>query len=395
MRDGTVVYSLPRWPAMRWLTCPAANAPDDIRVALIGGLFGTLPIFAGGVISTILVTAAIAVRHPTPPFVAWLIIEVAICSARLSVLFKARSAASQRRATPTDLYLLLSLFWSASIGYGGFVSLTSGDWVIATLACSTAMAMVGGVCLRAFNAPRLATAMMLVSLGPFVPAVLIAGKPLLYVVLLQVPLFLAAMSSATFTLNKMLLSTMQSERENEHRARHDTLTGLANRLGLAEAVDAGLKAERQAAKELAVLFLDLDNFKAINDTHGHVAGDRLLKMVAERLRRSLRATDVAARIGGDEFVVLAKGLTGEQATELGNRLTNSISAPYDLGGGICATIGVSVGVALAPKEIEDAEGLLSVADAALYAAKAERQVKLLRTLVGEDPSQPMAPAAGA
>lgn len=395
MRDGTVVYSLPRWPAMRWLTYPAANAPDDIRVALIGGLFGTLPIFAGGVISTILVTAAIAVRHPTPPFVAWLIIEVAICSARLSVLFKARSAASQRRTTPTDLYLLLSLFWSASIGYGGFVSLTSGDWIIATLACSTAMAMVGGVCLRAFNAPRLATAMMLVSLGPFVPAVLIAGKPLLYVVLLQVPLFLAAMSSATFTLNKMLLSTMQSERENEHRARHDTLTGLANRLGLAEAVDAGLKAEQLAAKELAVLFLDLDNFKAINDTHGHVAGDRLLKMVAERLRRSLRATDVAARIGGDEFVVLAKGLTGEQATELGNRLTNSISAPYDLGGGISATIGVSVGVALAPEEVEDAEGLLSVADAALYAAKAERQVKLLRTLVGENPSQPMAPAAGA
>jgi diguanylate cyclase (GGDEF)-like protein len=118
-------------------------------------------------------------------------------------------------------------------------------------------------------------------------------------------------------------------------------------------------------------------------------------MVAERLRRSLRATDVAARIGGDEFVVLAKGLTGEQATELGNRLTNSISAPYDLGSGISATIGVSVGVALAPEEVEDAEGLLSVADAALYAAKAERQVKLLRTLVGENPSQPMAPAAGA
>ena len=378
---------------MRWLAYPGGNAPDDIRLALIAGLFGTLPVFTGGVISTILVTAVIAFWHPTPPFVAWLIIEVAICAARLSVLFKARHAAAQRRTTPTDLYVLLSLIWSASIGYGGFISLISDDWVVATLACSTAMGMVGGVCFRAFSAPRLATAMMLVSLGPFIPAVLIAGKPLLYVVLLQVPLFLVAMSSATFTLNKMLLATMQSERENEHRARHDTLTGLANRLGLAKAVATGLEAEQRTAKDLAVLFLDLDNFKSINDTYGHAAGDRVLKMVAERLRHSLRATDVAARIGGDEFVVLAQGLTGEQAAELGNRLTNSISAPYELGEGIHVTTGVSVGVALVPERGADAEALLAVADAALYEAKAQRRVKVLHALVKEDQSPRMAPAA--
>ena len=316
-----------------------------------------------------------------------------ICASRLAALLIARRAASERRATPTDLYLSLGLLWSASIGYGGFVSLTTGDWIIATVACSSATAMVGGVCFRTFSAPRLATTMMLLSLGPFVPAVIIADEPLLYVVLLQVPLYLTAMSAAAYNLNKMLIATMQAERLNDHRAKHDALTGLSNRVGLAAAVDANLNSPPTHGGDLAVLFLDLDNFKAVNDTYGHAAGDRLLKSVAERLRQSLRATDVAARIGGDEFVVLARSLTSEQAAELSHRLTNSISAPYDLGDGVHATIGVSVGIALVPEHGADAEALLAVADEALYEAKAQRQVKLLHTLVKEDQSRRTAPAA--
>lgn len=161
MRDDLRIYSLPRWPALRWLVNPDPGAPCDIQVALIGGLFGTLPVFAAGVINTIAVAAAIAIRQPTPPFIFWLILEVVICGARLTVLLIARRAASERRLTPTDVYLSLGLLWSASIGYGGFVSLTLGDWVVATVACSSATAMVGGVCFRTFSAPRLATAMML------------------------------------------------------------------------------------------------------------------------------------------------------------------------------------------------------------------------------------------
>jgi diguanylate cyclase (GGDEF)-like protein len=393
MRDDFRIFSLPCWPVMRWLVNPGPGAPCDIQVALIGGLFGTLPVFAAGVINTIAVAAAIAIRQPTPPFIFWLILEVVICASRLTVLLIARRAASERRSTPTDLYLTLGLLWSVSIGYGGFVSLTMGDWVIATLACSSATAMVGGVCFRTFSAPRLATAMMLLSLGPFVPAVIIASEPLLYVVLLEVPLYLTAMSAAAFTLNKMLVTTMQAERENDHRAKHDALTGLSNRVGLAADVDENLKGAPPRDGDLALLFLDLDNFKGINDTYGHAAGDRLLKSVAERLRHSLRATDVAARIGGDEFVVLAKGLTSERAAQLSHRLTNSISAPYDLGDGVRATIGVSVGVALVPEHGADAEALLAVADEALYEAKVQRQVRVLHARVKEDQSRCIAPRA--
>ena len=277
MRDDLRVYSMPRWAAMRWLVSPTPGAPGDIQLKLIGGLFGTLPVFAAGVINTIAVAAVVVSRQPSPPFIIWLILEVVICGLRLAQLLIARRAASERRETHTDLYLSLGLLWSASIGYGGFVSLTSGDWVVATVACSSATAMVGGVCFRTFGAPRLATAMMLLSLGPFAPAVIIAGEPLLYVVLLQVPLYLAAMSAAAFTLNKMLVATMRGEWENGHRAEHDALTGLSNCVGLAAAVEASLKSAPPLGGDLAILFLDLDNFKTVNDTYGHAAGDSLLK----------------------------------------------------------------------------------------------------------------------
>ncbi|MGE4171100.1 MAG: diguanylate cyclase [Methylocystis sp.] len=391
MREDTRIYSMPRWPAVRWLVNPGPRAPRDIQLKLIGGLFGTLPVFFGGVINTIVVSGAIAAREQTPPFIAWFIFEIVLGAVRLLVLNVSRRAALAHRPTPTDLYFVLQLLWSSGVGYGACISLAIGDWVSATLACLSGSAMVGGIGIRNFAAPRLAGAMILTTLGPFMVGAALSGEPLLYVVYIQVPFYLAAMIAASYNLNKMLVATMLAERENDHRAKHDSLTGLSNRVGLAAAVDASLNgggAGRGA--DLAVLFLDLDNFKAVNDTFGHAAGDKLLKIVADRLRNSLRATDVAARIGGDEFVVLAKGLGAEQATDLGQRLTNSISAPYDLGDEIGATIGVSVGVALVPEHGADAEALLALADEALYEAKAQRQVKLLHARVREGRSPRMA-----
>jgi diguanylate cyclase (GGDEF)-like protein len=369
MQSDPRIYSLPRWRLTRWLADCGPGVPDDIRVELIGNLFGNLPVFAGGVINTVAVAIAIALRKPTAPFIAWLIVEISVCLARLIVLLMARRAARTCADTPTDIYLVLAIAWSASVGYGVVVSMASGDWVIATLACLSAAAMVGGICFRNFSAPRLAAAMILVSLGSAVPGALLAGEPLLYVVLLQAPLYVFAMTAAAFTLNKMLVATMRAERENSHRAKHDALTGLLNREGLIEAVGGGLTAATGNGKPRALLFLDLDNFKGVNDTFGHAVGDRLLKAVADRLKRELSATDVAARIGGDEFVVLAAVLNHEQAMVQGQRLIGAIASTYPLGDGIAAAVGVSVGIAMAPEHGSDPEGLLVVADAALYEAK--------------------------
>ncbi|WP_349510062.1 MULTISPECIES: hypothetical protein [unclassified Bradyrhizobium] len=117
---------------------------EDIRVALIGNLYGTLPVFIGGILNTLLVAGAIAARSPTPLFVAWLVIEIVICLTRLAVLIVARRRALRHRPTPTDVNLLLSNASSASVGYGALISLAIGDWVAATLACVSAGAMVGG-----------------------------------------------------------------------------------------------------------------------------------------------------------------------------------------------------------------------------------------------------------
>ena len=232
MQSDSRIYSLPRWRVTRWLADCGAEVPEDIRVALIGNLYGTLPVFIGGILNTLLVAAAIAARSPTPLFIAWLALEIAICLTRLTVLIVARRRALRHDATPTDINLVLSIAWSGSVGYGALISLATGDWVAATLACVSAGAMVGGICFRNFSAPRLCGAMIVLSLGPTIPGALMAGQPLMLVLFFQIPMYLAAMTMACFKLNRLLIATMRAERENDRRARHDELTGLANRAGL-------------------------------------------------------------------------------------------------------------------------------------------------------------------
>ncbi|MCW5689600.1 MAG: GGDEF domain-containing protein [Pseudolabrys sp.] len=369
MASETAVYSLPRWRPTRWLVDAGPGIPDDIRVAMVGGLFGTLPIFAGGVINTTVVSAAVAWRMQTAPFIAWFAFEITICLARLAVLIISRRAAAAGRQTPTDIHIVLSLLWSCGVGFGVLISLASGDWIVATMACLSGAAMVGGICFRNFGAPRLAAAMILTSIGPCLAGALLSREPLMYIVFFQVPMYFVAMTAAAFKLNKMLVATMRAERENDHRARHDALTGLSNRRGLINAVEDKLTAARPGDEAMALLFLDLDGFKNVNDTYGHAAGDQLLKMAAERLLRVLRANDVAARIGGDEFVVLAENLSEERALALGESLIGAIARSYDFGNGTSANIGVSVGIAMAPDHGTDFVDLLAVADAALYEAK--------------------------
>jgi diguanylate cyclase (GGDEF)-like protein len=363
MRDEATSFSLPRWRITRWLADPGTDAPEDIRRALVGSLFGTLPIFAGGVLNSILVAAIIATRLPQAPFLFWVALEVSVCVVRLLVLLRSFKNAREGRDTPTDIYLLLGVAWAGSVGYGAFISLLSGDWVVATLACMSAAAMVGGICFRNFGAPRLSAIMTACSLGPTCLAAPFSGEPILYVAFAQIPFYLMSMRVAAYKLNALLVATMQAEREHEHQARHDALTGLTNRIGLMRAMDEG------GDRRTALLYLDLDGFKAVNDAHGHAAGDRLLKQAADRLRHMLRAGDIAARIGGDEFVIVARDVDRAQAPALGERLIHELGAAYDLGQGLVVSVGVSVGVALTPDHGDDVSELLDMADAALYGAK--------------------------
>lgn len=154
----------------------------------------------------------------------------------------------------------------------------------------------------------------------------------------------------------------------DHLARHDALTGLSNRMAYRDNVASDLRRGRRTPG-LAILYLDLDRFKAVNDTLGHPAGDNLLCQVAERLRESVREGDWITRLGGDEFAIAQIGVEQPRAAEmLAERLIDTIGRPYDVAGQR-VVVGVSVGITLIGRDDVDVDQLLRRADMALYAAK--------------------------
>ncbi|CAO4174853.1 putative bifunctional diguanylate cyclase/phosphodiesterase [Methylorubrum populi] len=155
-----------------------------------------------------------------------------------------------------------------------------------------------------------------------------------------------------------------------YMARHDTVTDLPNRLLLRERIEGAITLARREAG-FAVLCLDLDNFKQVNDTLGHGVGDELLRAVAHRLRACLREVDTVARLGGDEFAIIQAAVEApEEAATLAQRILHVISAPYALTHH-SVTVGVSIGIALAPRDGLEPDRLMQCADVALYRAKGD------------------------
>ena len=162
----------------------------------------------------------------------------------------------------------------------------------------------------------------------------------------------------------------QSEIKIEYMAHHDALTDLPNRVLLNDRLEQAL-CQVQPGEMIAIHHLDLDQFKAVNDTFGHPCGDRLLRIVAERLRRLIGETDTIARMGGDEFVIVQAMIADPtEATSLAQAVIDGLSEPYDLDGQQ-AVIGVSIGISVGPGDGSSPDKLLRNADLALYRAKSD------------------------
>jgi len=162
---------------------------------------------------------------------------------------------------------------------------------------------------------------------------------------------------------------IRSQEKVEHLAFHDDLTGLPNRRLLADRMTQALSRARRYNWHLAVLIIDVDNFKAVNDTLGHDAGDAILCQLASRLRRSIRENDTVARLGGDEFIAVIEGLRAqEDATRAADFLTASLGAPYEVNDQK-VRVTSTVGCAIFPTQGDTLEDLLKEADAAMYRKK--------------------------
>jgi len=200
-----------------------------------------------------------------------------------------------------------------------------------------------------------------------VGAAMASLSPLVLVVMVHlwpfVPLFYPALASLYYN------ATLSTARE--HAALHDSLTGLANRELLHREAETAISgANRQAENGLAILVIDLDKFKEVNDTLGHAAGDQLLRVVTERLLAAVRPDDVVARLGGDEFVVLIHAVPDAAvARQTALRLLEQLVGSCQIDGA-AITVGASIGVAIAPQHGHEFDALLRCADRAMYIAKA-------------------------
>jgi diguanylate cyclase (GGDEF)-like protein/PAS domain S-box-containing protein len=497
---GPVVQAatLPKSRLARWLIAPGRDVDPVLAAQLASGLYTSIPIFLGGVINSIVVAAIGAARHPEPLFLLWLVTEVLLGLVRLAVLVAGRRAQRQGAAPPVTLAVALSCAWAASVGYGASISLASEDWILATIACLSAAAMVSGICLRNFGTPRLATVMMMLSLIPCALAALLARESVLAVVTVQLPIYMAAIGSAAFRLNRMMVDRMVAQnaleksealnrcilesspdytllldeqcrivfcnrpqagqgepsaiigkrwldilpaenradgksalgratagettrltiahadangrrwfdlavsgvadgssrvlivaRDITHQkasedhavwmANHDPLTQLPNRVVLQDRLEQ-VSAGAADLAGAALLVLDIDNFKMINDTLGHDAGDALLCAFAARLRKAVRSDDLIARLGGDEFAILLQARTDAEVQAAADKIYAELHQPF-VHDGRLIECNASIGACFSPRDGRERSELMKAADIALYSAKSggRGQLKIFRS----------------
>jgi diguanylate cyclase (GGDEF)-like protein len=177
-----------------------------------------------------------------------------------------------------------------------------------------------------------------------------------------------------------------AERRLRQLATHDYLTGLPNRLLLYDRLELALNRFQRYGIPVALLFCDLDGFKPVNDRYGHQVGDTVLVEVADRIHSVVRDTDTAARVGGDEFAVLIEGVDElEQLTTVADRLVARVAEPVEVGA-VRAEVGISIGLVVASPSCTEVDGLVALADSAMYQAKAEGRGRYVVVRADDEPA---------
>jgi diguanylate cyclase (GGDEF)-like protein len=355
----------PATKLVRWLIAPARPVSPAIAAALVK----EIDITPGGMVATFASLLAMngicfGVTR-TPLFLVLFILNLAV--GLLRVLLCKRLLAGDKRPVLTDIFILASLAWFAVVGLVSGAALFSGSAPLQVLSTAAALAMQGPLCARAYAAPRFATAIILAIDIPLLAACAIAPQHWLLGLLAFGPAYLFGSLSTIKRFQHVAIETQEGRLASQHQARHDPLTGALNRAGLLEVLNSGEQPDR-----LAFFHIDLDDFKTINDSFGHHAGDALLQQVTARLRAITPVAGAVARLGGDEFAVLIPGMTPAESEMFADGLVATIShEAYTIDAGIRTKIGLSVGFACVPDDCASLAELYRKADVALYAVKAQ------------------------
>ncbi|MHB8286776.1 MAG: putative bifunctional diguanylate cyclase/phosphodiesterase, partial [Caulobacteraceae bacterium] len=344
----------------------------QIQQRLVAALFTRISSLLMAASCELIVGVTALVVHPRPVFFVWFGLSLSFLLIRLGLLTWCARQVKYGRPTPTSLVVSLSLVWISIIGFGCLVCDLSGYNDLQVLSNICVTAILGGLIARNASTPRLAIAQVAVALTFVCVGAWLAPQHWLRILILQAPIYAVGLSGMCYKLNRELVALLQAQRDNADLARADTLTGLPNRVSVAETLDAVVA--RSAAPSgrparFAVICMDLDGFKAINDTLGHTAGDMVLVETGRRLRQSCTDALMVSRLGGDEFLAVLSDPIPGQAESLARVIGEAVRRPFLLPGAPSVLIDASFGVAHFPQDGRDADAVLIAAAKALYAVK--------------------------
>ena len=289
---------------------------------------------------------------------------------------RTRSSKNGWAARQEFIYRSGALGYSALLGTFGLLTLVhSDDGVLQLLAVTTTIGYAAGIAGRNAGRPWIALSQLCFASLPLTVGLVVSMQPLKMALAAVIVLFVVAMMDITLQTYGVILKATLVSREKaalaEHHAavaRRDDLTGVANRTAFREQFESRLQALSHGDRRLAIFWIDLDRFKEINDSFGHLAGNALLAGVAQRLDSEFGATGIVARLGGDEFAVICDVISQTEAVAKGERIIALVEQPvHHDGRALC--VGASLGIAVAPSDGIDADTLLKNADLALYRAK--------------------------
>ncbi|MET0249017.1 MAG: EAL domain-containing protein [Sphingobium sp.] len=367
--------------SLRQRLAPPPQQSAEVRASLVESLYASpaslmIGALAGGTLSMVVACNAQLVQITA---ISVIICLVAISRVISAVYFlKHLSSARANRDIWGALYELGAWSYAALLGILAFATLIlTHDPSLHILSVCLVAAYSGGIAGRNAGRVQIAVGQTCFALLPTVLGLVIAGGLGYYVLAAMLFLMVFAMAEITRTTHRIVVEALQGKYEKsqlatkfERLARFDSLTGVENRMAMQMRLREMFDTRETADKPMAALWMDIDRFKDINDTLGHIVGDQLLSLVARRLSHAIDGRGHVARFGGDEFIILCADTDRGAAEAIARDIMLEFTADFEVGG-YHLTVTASMGMAVAPEHGRDPDELLQHADMALYRAKHE------------------------